>query len=273
MTNGSATNVLMPRARTRATAARMMTSRASSGLEEPGRKGALLGREVCLGQKVGPQPRRALDGVSPAPGVHLGVVAGEQHLGHASSLVVCWPRVLRVLEKARGERLVDGAHLVTEGAGQKPDHRIRDNHGRKLAPGEHVVAKAQRLVGKLVDALVHALVAPADEHEPLLAGEALGDRLGERGANGREEDDASRARVRGQDVSHGLEDGGRLHEHALTSPKGGVIDRAVPIVGPVSQVVGAKLEDALGLGAPHDGGAQVGVENTGEDRERLDEHA
>ena len=61
--------------------------------------GALIDRKLGRIKEIGPEASRSLDGVSPAPGVNLGMVAREQNLGDSSALVVCGPRVLGVLEK------------------------------------------------------------------------------------------------------------------------------------------------------------------------------
>ena len=81
-----------------------------------------------------------------------------------------------------------------------------------------------------------------------------------------------RARPLGGEGLDGLEDGGGLHEHALTAAEGRVVDRAVAVMGPVAQVVRGKVEDAGPLGPAHDGGVQVGSKDLRKDGERLEPH-
>ena len=67
---------------------------------------------------------------------------------------------------------------IAEHVGQQPDHGL-DHHQRgRLAAGQHVVADrhlfdAHPARGVVDDALVDALVAPAREHQVLLAAPAL----------------------------------------------------------------------------------------------------
>ena len=81
-----------------------------------------------------------------------------------------------------------------------------------------------------------------------------------------------RARPLGGEGLDSLEDGGGLHEHALTAAEGRVVDRAVAVMGPVAQVVRGKVEDAGPLGPAHDGGVQVGSKDLRKDGERLEPH-
>ena len=82
--------------------------------------------------------------------------------------------------------------------------------------------------------------------------EPLGDVLREGRADRREEYDPRGSGIRRLDVSHRLEDGRGLHEHALPTAERGIVDRTMPVMRPVAKVVGPKLEDALVLGTPHD---------------------
>ena len=74
------------------------------------------------------------------------------------------PRVLRILEEPRPERLLLGRGRV-DGPGQQAEHGIDDDQRRQLTAGEHVVADRQLEVDERADALVDAFVARADEDE------------------------------------------------------------------------------------------------------------
>src|SRR4051812_10848182 len=65
--------------------------------------------------------RAPLAAAGPAPGADLGVMAGEQDVGHPPAAVLGGPRVVRVLRVAaqrRRERLLGRRLGVSEGAGQ-----------------------------------------------------------------------------------------------------------------------------------------------------------
>ena len=201
------------------------------------------------------------------------MVAGEENLRDAQPIIDRRPRVLSVLEEPVREGLVTSAHLVAKGTGKKPHDRVDDHKGRQLPAREHIVPKGEHVIGKGVGALVHPLIARADEQEPLLLRQPCGNLLVKALAAGREEHDVRRNLPPRGKVAYRLEDGGWLHEHALSPSEGGVVNRPMPVVGPVSKVMGLEREDALGLRAPHDRGVQVGREDAGEDREGLDDHS
>ena len=155
---------------------------------------ALFVGKVGARKQIGADGGRALDAHAPAPFVDRGVVAGEQHLGDVEAAVAGRAGVLRVLEQAVVEALVDRAPLVAEHAGQRADHRVDDDHGRQLAAGEHVVAQRDDLVGQGVAALVDALVVAADEQQVLALGEAC-HRGAVEGPAGRGEEDDMRVGI------------------------------------------------------------------------------
>jgi len=69
---------------------------------------------------------------------------------------------------------------VAEDAGKEADGGVEDNGGGEFATAEDVVADGEFFVGEEVcDALVHALVAAADEDDAVECGEAARSSLGE----------------------------------------------------------------------------------------------
>ena len=56
----------------------------------------------------------------------------------------------------------------------------------------------------------------------------------------------------GLDVVDRLEDGLRLHEHALPSAEGRIVHGVVAVMRPIAQIVGGKLEQPLRPGTAHD---------------------
>ena len=177
--------------------------------------------------------------------------------------------VLRILEKPGAERLVDAALVVSEHAGDKPHDGIGHRERRKLAAREHIIAQGDAAVGARIDALVHALVMAADEQDAVLVGELLGHRLAKRLARGGEEDGVRRV-IGASKLIEGLKERLALHEHALAAAVGRVVNRTMPVMGPVAQVMGRKLKVARLAGPAHDGQGHDGLEHLGKDAEGLD---
>ena len=98
----------------------------------------------------------------------------------------------------QAEALVARGVGVAEDAGEEADGGVKDDGGGELSAAEDVVADGEFLVGEEVgDALVHALVAAADEDDALERGEAVRGGLGEGLALGGEEDDGLAGEVAG----------------------------------------------------------------------------
>ena len=85
------------------------------------------GRVLIVGvarRKVGPEaPGPLLCGGAP-PGLDLAVVAGDEHVGHVVPAPGPGPRVLRVFEEPRAERLVGGGLWIAENAGEEAGDRV-----------------------------------------------------------------------------------------------------------------------------------------------------
>jgi hypothetical protein len=121
------------------------------------------------------------------PGGDPAMIPREQDLGNLETAELPRPRVLRTFHEpfGTGEGILSGALLVAEHARHEPRDGVHDHHRGHLAAGQHVVADRD-LLGpeRLADPGVEALVAPADEHEPLAAGEFLDEPLIEPSAAG-----------------------------------------------------------------------------------------
>ena len=67
---------------------------------------------------------------------------------------------------------------MAERPGQLAHQHVGDDHRRQLAAGEHVAADRELVVGEvLVDAVVEALVAAAEQGHVGLGGQLVGDRV------------------------------------------------------------------------------------------------
>ena len=195
------------------------------------------------------------------------MVAGEEDRGDATTLVLDRPRVLRTLEESLGVGLVL-ERLALDDAGYKPGHRVDHDHRRELSAGEHEVADRELFVNVLLDhPLVDPFIVPAHDHEVRHGGESP--RRGvieERSLRAHERHVAGLA-ARGADRARQRL---RLQDHAGAAPVRRVVDDAVTVGGPLTDVVDDELDlssrsrprdDALGEGA---------LEHLREEREDVD---
>ena len=100
-------------------------------------------------------------------------------------------------------------------------------------------------------------------------GEFLGHRLA-KGLARRGEENGIRGIVGASQLIKGLKERFAFHEHALTAAVGRVVNRAMPVMGPVAQVMGCKLKIARLTGPTHDGQGHDGLKHLGKDAEGLD---
>ena len=180
------------------------------------------------------------------------------------------PGVLRVLEQAVPEALVDGRLVVAHHPGDQPGDRLDDGDGRRLTAGQHEVAEGQLAVGQVVgDALVDALVAPAQQREP-----RRGRQLGRPGLV-----EAPAARAEQQQRpgrSDGLDGGehGLGGQHHPGSPaEGAVVDRPVRIGGAGPEVVDPQVEQPGPGGLADQAGRRPGRHQIREKSEHIDAQA
>ena len=108
----------------------------------------------------------------------------------------------------------------------------------------------------------------ADKQDTVLVGKLLSHRLA-KGLARRGEEDGIRGIVRASQLIKGLKERLALHEHALTAAVGRVVNRAMPVMGPVAQVMGRKLKVARLAGPAHDGQGHDGLKHLGKDAEGL----
>ena len=66
------------------------------------------------------------------------------------------------------DRIVDGALFGPQHAGKLAHHRIDDHHRRKLSARQHIIAKRDLVIRKVIRALVNALVMAAHEQQSLV---------------------------------------------------------------------------------------------------------
>ena len=109
-------------------------------------------------------------------------------------------------------------------------------------------------------------------HEQTLVARKLnGHVLVEGLSRGREEDDVRSGTGRAYLV-YGLEDGWTAHEQAGPTSVDLVIGRAMPVVRPITQVMGMEIEYAASARTTEYGGRHDLFEHLGKNGDRLDDH-
>src|SRR6187455_1954964 len=115
----------------------MSTSETSAILALEGcKEGAVLRTQVGAVEEIGARLQSAVQRLLPSPASDSGVIAREQHSGHGRAAVLRRSRVLRILEKRAGERIVGGGIFAAKDTGNEPTDCVDDDQGSDLAAGE-----------------------------------------------------------------------------------------------------------------------------------------
>ena len=227
----------------------------------------ILGNEAL--KQVGPLFLCAPELLAAAPFFDFLVVAVEEDLRHFPALPQLRAGVLRVFEQAVPMALADVALLVRKHARNEAAHPVGHGHGSDLPAGQHEVAQRDLLVdARLDEALVHALVVAADQHQmvviPLQAsGGVLGKALSLRGEV---DHPAVSALCRGHDVVQAAFERLRHHHAAPAAAVGIVVDLALLVLGEVPDLDAVDLDRALFGRAADDALMQHGVHRVGKER-------
>src|SRR5581483_11723878 len=167
-----------------------------------------------------------------APALDPLVMTGEQNLGDLPAPVGGGTRVVRVLGVAferLAEGLLRGRALVAEGTRQLARDRVADHHRGRLAAAQHVAADRHRVAREVLDdALVEALVAPAEQRQARLGGQLVDERLVQQAPSRRERDHpAARTQLGRVDAVAGAQRGvEHIHpqHHPCAAAEGRVVD-------------------------------------------------
>ena len=227
----------------------------------------LLGGERHGGEEVGPALERPPQRGRPPPPGDPGVVAdrstsGTPDPGTPPAGCTAGTRA------AGGERLLDARRLVAHDAGHQTRHRVDHDAAAASPPASTKSPDRQLAVAQVVgDPLVDALVAPAQQREPVGGGQLARRRLVE--AATRWPRAAATAR-HGRAASTAAKSGSGPHHHARAAAERRVVDAAVPIGGVLARVVQAHVEATLGRARPSSEASERPVEVLGEDREDVD---
>ncbi len=274
------------------------------GIAEFVQDAVVFGGEIGGGEEVGAVLEGFLEGHAAAPAPYDVVVAAGERFWDGESAELGGTSVVGVVEESAGAvggagwRLVGsgggggfGGELglaeafeaggvgVAEGSGEEADEGVDDDGGGELTAGENIVADGELAVAEgLVDALVDAFVASAEEDDAVEAGELVGDGLGEGLALGGEEDDGLAGEVAGGfggevEGVEGVEDGLGLEDHAFSTAEGAIVDGAVTVVGEGTEVVGGDVDLSGSDGAAEDSVLERGGEEVGKDGEDVNVHS
>ncbi|SKZ04645.1 Uncharacterised protein [Mycobacteroides abscessus subsp. abscessus] len=162
---------------------------------------------------------------------------------------------------------------IAEDTVDEPHGRLDHCHRGHFATDQHEVAEGNLFDADtprdvVEDALVDSLVPPACEHEMLFAAVALRGFLPERNSRGRR--DHEEGPIGTHLVEAGSPDLG-FHHHARSATVRRIVDGAVHVVGPVTQIVNADLDRTLVDRLAQQRHSQR-IEILGKDRDDIDAH-
>ena len=178
----------------------------------------------------------------------------------------------RGLDEPVLERVAQCTLLVTDGTRQEPNHSIGNDGRRQFTASEDVIPDSDFACDEvLADAVVHALVVSAQDHQVLLERQGVCHGLVELLPVGRGEDDFVIIALAFQFL-HASPHGLNLHDHSGFPAERVVIDLAVLAQAPVSQVVDVDFHESFVLCALQDGAVQWRVERLGHDGEYIYSH-
>src|SRR6218665_3276874 len=188
-----------------------------------------------------------------APGGNRRVVSGEQNGRDIQPSPAGRFCVARIFQQAVFVGFFDETIGVANDSGNKPSDRLDHGHNGNLTPIEHIVTEADRahphsscvVIGH---PLVDSLVPTAGEDEVLFGRELMGVGLRKDLTHGRGNDKngggCCEARFStGENMVQGLPPRLGLHDHPGTATVGSVVNRAVPVMSEVAQIVGGNREN------------------------------
>ena len=197
------------------------------------------------------------------------MIAAGQDLWDADPTEFGRSRVLRILEQALGERLLD-RRLRVDRPRQKPEDSVDDDERRQLPAAQDIVSDRQFEVDHRPDPLIDALIAGADEDEVRSLSQCQRPRMTERLACRIEQDDR---RVRAAQRSQGVGDRFGPDDHPRSPTVGLVVDRAMTADPPGPQIVDPDGRQATLLDPARDAVCQRAFEHPREEAQDVDVEA
>ena len=157
---------------------------------------------------------------------------------------------MRVFKQSVTMRFFGSTHRVSEGSWQQAGHGVHNDHRGQSPIGEDIVADAQRFVGQMLpDTLVKPLVAPANQNHMLDSRQFTSHRLVEWTPT-RSGEDYSRSRT--PKGLHCFKDRFWLENHSWPTAERPVIDRFMPVMGPVAKTVDFEIQNPRLPSPPYD---------------------
>src|SRR5439155_9115271 len=195
------------------------------------------------------------------------MISRQQHRRDATALMLHRPGVVRTLQETLGVRLVSERCRLDD-ARDEASHRIDHDHRCQLAAGQHEVADRKLLVDVAFDdALVDALVMPADDHEMRQLRKALRGGLIEQSALCGHKDDVPAISLRRPDRAR---ERLGLQYHPGPATVGRVVDNVMAVGRPLADVMHRELDLARGPRSRHDALCERALEHLREEREYVD---
>ena len=206
------------------------------------------------------------------PGGNLLRIAGKEDLGHFPAVEFCGTGIDRWGQEAVLEGVGQGGRLVAQGPGKKPHHGVGYDGGGQFAAAQDIIP--YRYLARdqvLPDPVVHTFVMAAENHDVFLAGEFVGQLLGERLAVGRSKDDIIVGTF-GFEFFHQRVNGLNHHHHAGVAAETVVIDLAVAAFAVLADVVDMDFDEPSVAGPLDDGVAERALEQLRNDCQDIDSH-
>lgn len=262
-------------------------------------KNAIFGGENRVFEEVGTIPERSLERGTASPAAHGLVIPVLQGIRDRDTFKNSRPGVMRVVEQTAGpvggawgavrcggiKRVVPFAEAfkpcrigMAEDAREQAGDGIDDESGRKLAAGKNEVAHGELAIAEKVwNALIDTLVAPAKKDDAVKCRQLASDGLCEARATGGKQDDGFPGRIAvrfGRDAERRttLKERPGLENHALAPAEGAVIDRTMPVVGELTQVMKVCGKLAVAQSPMQDAVAKGTLEEVGKEGNDIEAH-
>src|SRR5262245_9021782 len=217
----------------------------------------------------------AMFGHLASPAGHCRVIAAQKDVGHLHAAKDARPRVLRVLQPPRlAMGLLRHAVRVAEHAGDVPHDRVDDHHRRHLAAVADEVA--DRYFARLQpepDALVEALVAPAQQEQSLLLRQFPDERLVKAPPGGRQQDELTGIFGQRPHRLDRVEDRPRHDDHARPAAEGAVVNALVLARRPIADVPQVNLDELLFQGQLQKALGKIALKDLREQGQHIKAHA
>ena len=187
--------------------------------------------------------------------------------------------ILRMVGVAGGsmkivlERVREGALLVAYGTRDEAHDGVRDDDGRKLAPGQDIVAYRYFFgYQMLTDAVVYAFIVTAKYDYVLEHRHTVGHALVEHLAVGSGEYHLVIVALRAEGLDAAV-DRLDLNHHTRIAAEGIVVDLAVAVGSVVAEIMHLYVNESLIAGTLDDGAVQRRLEHLGKHGDYIDTHS